>query len=329
MLKLFVGDNTEYLAHYANRHGESVLVTLKNYKNVIQKSKTQDIIAHSSFSDLGKVTKSESPFYSLLWSADEIEYVPPEGQWTDHSDQYQLHSMQRITEYYLYDINLRKNNVKGLVLNHWTEDCKYLKLVDERKTSDQNLWISGCSISHGKGITPDQRYGKLIANELDLPVSFLTKGGSSIEWAADQLLRSDIRPNDIVVWGLTSEYRASEWNKDKVKHINTYDFDASETGSLAVVNEENRLYKALIAVNQVENFCSKIGAKLILFPLISSESLRLHLSGNQCYYENSYQINYIDIGSDGVHPGPEQHKVWAKRLEKIISALGAKPGQMC
>jgi hypothetical protein len=319
MLKMFVGDNGEYLANYANQYGNSILVTAKNYKKIIEQSKTQNIVAHFSFSDIGKITKNDSPCYTLLMSADEIEYVPPVGHWSDHSDQFTLHSMQRITEYYLYDVNRLKNNVKGLNLDHWTKDSKYLNLSDQRNNT-RNLWITGCSISHGIGVDKNQRYGKLLADEINLSVSFLTMAGSSIEWAADQILRSDIRSDDIVVWGLTSEYRATECKNNKVKHINTHSFEASESGSLAIVSAENRLYKALIAVNQVENFCCKIGAKLILFPLISSESLRLHLSSNLCYYENAYQPNFIDLGSDQLHPGPQQHKAWANKLKTIITS---------
>jgi hypothetical protein len=312
MLTLFVGDNTHELADYANLHGVSVLATNANYKKIIEQSKTKNIVAHTSFSDIGKVTKTESPFYTLLLAADLIEYHPPE-RWSDHSDTYQLHNMQRITEYYLYDVNLLKKNVTGLTLDHWTKNIKYLQLADTRKTTGQNLWISGCSISHGVGIDPNQRYGQLLADSLQLPVNFLTKGGSGIEWAADQLLRSDIQKNDIVVWGLTSEFRAAEWDSTKhsVKNINPYDFEASESGSLAIVSEENRLYKALIAINQVENFCIKIGVKLILFPLLASESLRLHLSNNRCYNENPYLARFVDIGNDGEHPGPKQHQCWA------------------
>lgn len=319
MLKLFVGDNTEYLANYANQYGNSILVTTKNYKKIIEQSKTQNIVAHSSFSDVGKITKNDSPFYTLLMSASEIEYVPPAGRWSDHSDQYKLHSMQRITEYYLYDVNRLKQNVKGLNLDHWTKDLKYLKLSDQRKNNSRNLWISGCSISHGIGVDENQRYGQLLADEINLSVNFLTMGGSSIEWASDQILRSDIQPNDIVVWGLTSEYRATEWKDNKVQNINPYSFDTSETGSLSIVSEENRLYKALIAVNQVENFCCKIGAKLILFPLLSTETLRLHLSSNPCYIENHYQTSFVDIGTDGIHPGPRQHQMWSDYLKPYIT----------
>ena len=317
MLKLFVGDTTQELADYANLHFNSVLITSSNYKQLIKQSKTQDVVGHTSFSDLGKITKTESPFYTLLSAADSIEYYPPE-KWSDHNDTYQLHSMQRITEYYLYDINIFNKNVIGLTLDQWTNQPNYLKLVDTRKSHNQNLWISGCSISHGVGVDPDQRYGQLLADGLQLPVSWLTLSGTSIEWAADQILRSDIMSGDIIVWGLTSEYRACEWKDGRIKHINTHDFEASETGSLAIVSEENRLFKALIAINQVENFCNKIGAQLIAFPIISTESLRLHLSNNKSYFETNYQIGFYDYGSDGTHPGALQHQKWYNFLRQYI-----------
>ena len=142
MLKLFVGDTTQELADYANLHFNSVLITSSNYKQLIKQSKTQDVVGHTSFSDLGKITKTESPFYTLLSAADSIEYYPPE-KWSDHSDTYQLHSMQRITEYYLYDVNNVNKNVTGLTLAQLTNQSKYLKLVDTRKSHNQNLWISG------------------------------------------------------------------------------------------------------------------------------------------------------------------------------------------
>jgi hypothetical protein len=229
-----------------------------------------------------------------------------------------LHSMQRITEYYLYDINIVNKNVTGLTLDYWTNQPNYLNLVDTRKSHNQNLWISGCSISHGVGVDPDQRYGQLLADGLQLPVSWLTLPGSSVEWAADQNLRSDIMSGDIIVWGLTSEYRACEWKDGRIKHINTHDFEASETGSLAMVSEENRLFKALLAINQVENFCNKIGAQLIAFPIISTESLRLHLSKNRSYFETNYQLGFSDYGSDGIHPGALQHQKYYNFLRQYI-----------
>jgi len=206
----------------------------------------------------------------------------------------------------------------GLTLDHWNNQTDYTKLVDTRKSHNQNLWIIGCSISHGYGVDPDQRYGQLLADSLQLPVSWLTLPGSSIEWAADQILRSDMQKNDILVWGLTGEYRATEWQDGQIKHIHTHDFEASETGSLAIVSEENRMYKALLAINQVENFCNKIGAQLIVFPIISTESIRLHLSKNKSYFETPYQVSYCDYGSDGIHPGALQHQEYYNFLRQYI-----------
>jgi hypothetical protein len=317
MLKLFVGDVTRELSDYANKNAQSTLVTSSNFKKIIQLSKTQNITGHTSFSDIGKIKIDSSPFYELLMAADEIVYYPP-AQWSDHSDTFRLHSMQRMTEYYLYDINKLKNNVTGLNLDHYTKDSKYLTLWDTRNTDDPTLWISGCSVSHGVGVENNQRYGQLMADDLNFPVSWLTRGGSSLEWAADQILRSDIRKNDIVVWGLTSEFRATEWTNNTIQNINPYNFEESEKGSIEVLSEENRIYKALTSVNQVENFCTKIGAHLVLFPIITSEILRLHLSANVCYIENPYQIGFIDLGTDNAHPGPDQHKVYANFLTNYI-----------
>ena len=77
MLKLFVGDITQELSDFANSNAYSVLVTKNNYKKIIEQSKTQDIVGHTSFGDLDKITMTESPFYNLLLAADTIEYYPP------------------------------------------------------------------------------------------------------------------------------------------------------------------------------------------------------------------------------------------------------------
>ena len=304
MLKLFVGD-------ISINSGE-LLITIKNYQSVIEKSKTEKIVAHTSFADMDKITKTENPFYTLLESANEIVYQPP-VKWSDYKTEYTLHNMQRITEYYLSDISRRFDTVTGLKLDNWYHS-DYVKLVDKRTTPMKQLWIAGCSCSHADGVDPQQRYGSLLAEKISTPVSFLTAPGSGIEYIADQILRSDVQSGDIVVWGLTSEYRAFEWYNNHVRHINTYDFDASELGNLAVVSEENRLFRSFLAVKQVENFCAKSGAKLIMFPVHASEALKLSLSNSAYYFPTDYAVNFIDVGTDKIHPGPEQHKSWSDFL---------------
>lgn len=321
MLTLYIGDCTEELANNCNL---SVLIEKSNYKKIIEKSKTQNIVGHTSLADMGKITQDKSPFYELLMSADNIEYVPPAGCWSDHSDKYQLTNMQRLTEYYLYDINRLKKNVNGLKLDTWTKNVKYLELRDSRKNHDKNLWICGCSISDGDAVAPNESFGRIIADALNLPVNWLTMGGSSISWAADQILRSDIRPGDIVVWGLTSEYRISWWAGDEVDDVSLFTFESIQKKGLEIYSEEDLLYKSLIAANQVTNFCQKIGVKLIMIPLLASEVLRLYLCENPCYLEQPYQLRTIDLGTDNLHPGPIQHQAWA---DSVLSFINTKKEQ--
>ena len=93
-------------------------------------------------------------------------------------------------------------------------DLSSLTVVDQRKTAGQQIWIVGCSYAHGNCLEYiNQRYGQLVAEYYHLPVSFLTKPGSSIDWACDQILRADINPGDIVIWGITSVNRCS-WVDD-------------------------------------------------------------------------------------------------------------------
>lgn len=320
---LYVGDCTEEVAISCQKqHPNAFLVEFSNYQQVMQDiAKGYNIVAYTSFADLPKIEENtNSVFYNLLDLATEIFYIPP-NKWSDHKEEYSIHSMQRITEYFLYNINNQKNNVHNLSLEHYQVNVPYLELKN-KTVNHPTIYVAGCSISHGVGVKDTERYGEIVASNLGMQSCFLTDPGSSIEWAGDQILRSDIQSDDIVIWGLTSEYRACEWDteKHKIKHINNYNFEGSESGSIALISEENRLYKALTVVHQVNNFCNKIGVQLICFPIISSEALKLYLSGLENFYDMPYKRN-VDLGSDNVHPGPKQHQYWAKKLTKIITCV--------
>ena len=185
------------------------------------------------------------------------------------------------------------------------------------------MWVAGCSCTKGEGISYEQRYGSILGARLNMPVAFLAAGGSGIDWQADQILRSDIRSGDIVVWGLTSEYRSFTWYNDSVKHTKPIDFVkaidelSNEQGpSIA----EDRLYKSLLAVKQVENFCTKIDVRLIIFPVIVSEVLKIYMQSSKNFYDTDYVTfpYFIDQGTDNKHPGPQQHEIWADFLHNHI-----------
>lgn len=306
-ITLFVGDNNQELADTAKNYDSTAfLVDNKNYKKFLESDHSNQITGYTSSADLPKITDNRSIFFDVLSKADKIFYCPP-VKWSDATKEFSWNSQQRFTEYYLNCINLEKNNVHGLDLTPYAHSS-YLDLVETRQTDNPCLWITGCSSSLGVGVELNQRYGQLIADKIGYPVYHLTERGASIEWSADQILRSDIRKGDIVVWGLTTEFRGPRALNGKVVRENNPDALLSET----------RLYKAITSVHQVVNFCRAVGCQLVMFPIITSENLQLMLHSVEEYIQLPYHIGYLDLGNDGIHGGTLQHLTWANHVLKRI-----------
>ena len=213
-------------------------------------------------------------------------------------------------------------------LSTWKTDFNFLK--NTRTNNSPVLWTAGCSVTYGTGVEYSSRWGSLLASYLNLPEVTLSQGGSSIFWAADQLLRSDIRPGDIVVWGLTNVPRISiskNWNFTsvtidgyftKVKKENQYwllDYFESETQVLTALRE----------ILQVVNFCQKIKIKLYLANILDIAWLSIALADFNNFIDltqglkiNGNTINFIDLGTDNMHPGPKQHQQYAETLYNFI-----------
>ena len=312
MITLFVGDVGEYLAKIALQHSNSAkLITAKNYKN---------IRAGTYYTSIGDL-KTDKKFESVLKQADVIIYSPPHT-WSNEQG-------KRPTEYWLTVVRAFEDK-KVINADHLKLPLLdiFLKLVDQRKTELPQLWIAGCSITHGVGVEKSERYGKLLADRLNQPVSFLTDPGSSIPWAADQILRSDLRPGDTVVWGLTSMGRITWWQDNKhVWHINISTYQTTpeldEHVRITRIWEQDRAYDGISKIYQVINFCAKKKVKLYLAGiLIDLRKYSLHLDNFVPFYSGIKEAEdnqFLDIGTDiERHPGPLTHQWYAdKILEKI------------
>ena len=97
------------------------------------------------------------------------------------------------------------------------------------------------------------------SNKLNLPVSFLTKVGSSNTWAKDQILRSNIKKNDIVIWGLTSAIRMPYFHNGLLRHIFAGSFisdsEIKKFLSPDRLDEQTLIYDSITSIMQVINFC--------------------------------------------------------------------------
>ena len=189
-----------------------------------------------------------------------------------------------------------------------------------RSADKSILWTAGCSYTEGVGVDWEQRYGHLLAEKLSMPEVSLSRGGASIGWAADQLLRSDIRPGDIVVWGLTESARIDTNEEFSLK-------SAPATVYLTKVNKEKHYWnidyfgslsqEVLVARNvlQVIHYFNRIGVKLILANLLNSTVLRLIENHNTI---DLWVKEYLDLGTDNTHPGPEQHRHYSNEIYNFI-----------
>lgn len=320
MITVYLGDVGAYLSALCRLdHPDATLITQENFSDLSPGT------YYTSLGDLGSLQN----LGSVLQQADTVVYAPPDV-W---SDQHFKHSeMRNWTENYLQVFRFRCC-VKNFDPMQQHDKEKMLSLADNRKTQQPQLWISGCSISHGMGVSYQDRYGQLLSDSLQLDASFLTASGSSILWAADQILRSDIRVNDIVVWGLTAWSRTSHFKNNRLFHIHVGSFDNfpehRDLVSPDFLNSDQLFYQSLTSVFQVINHCRKINATLILASLLDT-AMCDYISDQPGFlmlcnlWGRQLDQRYIDLGNDNAHPGIQTHKFYADQIYQKIQQLVAK-----
>jgi hypothetical protein len=308
-ITVFVGDSDDSIAKKAKKHDlNAFLVDHSNFEYFLKINNCETVTVYTAHSDLPKITNDRCVLYEVLDKADVIYYFPP-LKWSDQHGEFSVTNQQSLTLYFLSLINSKKSNVLNLDISSY-QNNNYIRLRNTRSSTEKVIWSAGCSIAQGIGVVEDQRYASLIAKKSNLPLIDLSLAGSSIEYAADQILRSDIKADDIVIWGLTEETRFPQWNT-RLQQV-----QAGERNIHSLT--ETRIYKSVVSVHQVVNFCSKVGATLIIVPIICSENFCLLLSSLDNFYQLPYQTKFIDYGIDDLHPGPLQHKKYADFLISII-----------
>lgn len=306
-LTLIIGDVTKYLSEIAIGYSKSsLLLDITNYHSKLKG------VYYTSLGDLDK-----EKLYLVGKKSDKIIYCPPDNWSSDDIEKNTLsilRDLKALDKKQIHDIHGNKINLPI--------DRSFLKIVDDRKTSDQQIWVVGCSFAHGAALEYlDQRYGQHVSNHFKKPISFLTLPGSSIDWACDQILRADIKSNDIVIWGITSVNRIT-WFDDrhemiklhfgfltgKLKHY--FDDKSLKTEEKMMMYQmlfdDSRLLLTIRHIEQVVSYCKKISANLVL--LAHDElSLDRHAEWLISYLESI--DNYLKIRFDSMpwtHSDPEE-----------------------
>ena len=145
-------------------------------------------------SDCGNIEN----FVQACKKSKEIYYCPP-VQWSDPDADNKL-SMKEQTERVLHYFRQFKD------VHNFSKQTQPSWLQNNR-VSEQQFWVVGCSITSAIGVSATNKWPFYISEELNLPYTDLSAPGSSIIWQSDQICRSDIRPGEIVFWGVTGPSR--------------------------------------------------------------------------------------------------------------------------
>ena len=298
---------------YAFDSLDSTLITNSNYRDIIKSKQVIDCC--TSFADLDlQITNIKQEVYDHVTKSIDLESGVEWGS-----------DMCYILPLLLATKNAKVDSDTIDLIFKWNVD----KHLAERTTNDPVLWVAGCSVSSAVGVEPNERWGHYVSNYFNLPEVNIAKGGTSITFAADQILRSDIRRGDRVIWGLTSVARVDFVSSEgayvscgitQAKERNVFDLY-----TIDYFDSPTQHIQYTKAVKQVVNFCQKIGADLVLANMLcDSKPVVDYLKQLPNYVSCSDELglysesDFIDLGTDGMHPGPLQHKDFAEEIIKFI-----------
>ena len=306
MIVGFIGDTDSTVAEEAKKYCSSatLLCSSRDLTN-------SDIVYYTSIGDLPNL----SSLVEIIHCTDIVYYCPP-PKWSNEET-------KEHTELVLEYAELIGKSVHGFSA-HKEVNTKHIELgiEDHRKTIGPQLWIVGCSIAHGIGVSASQRFGEIIKNKLELETSWLTRPGSSITWASDQIIRSDISSGDLVCWGLTSLLRTEYFDGENLIQIlpSTY-LQNKKIRSLVPIDrieDSHHIYQCFRAVEQARNHCKKVGARLLIVPVSYSDLIPLISCLDDVKISVRPFAQYIDYGTDHEHPGPLQHNMFAKLFLNMV-----------
>lgn len=174
------------------------------------------------------------------------------------------------------------------------------------------LWVYGCSHSHGTGLrNSSESYGSHLANYLKLPLKLITKPGSSTHWSLRQLVNSNLKQDDIVIWQITSPYRLSYFNEKHVQEIVLS--NSNNRNLIETYTNEQCFFLQLSYLNIGVRYLRSIGVKFIV---VSVDSRDMEFNFGYSQYPEFYCATdfAVDKGTDNLHFGPLSHKNLALSL---------------
>lgn len=300
---LFVGDTTTALSDAALAYDKSAI-------SIINTPLTNDVV--TAYISLGDHNIHE--FVRYLKTAKNLVYV--------HISSADLKTRTLFWLTYMAHFKPVRNLPK-------LETASVEKVVDSRKTILPQLWAVGCSFTSSLGVSNNERWAELLGEKLKLKTSILAEPGTSIRWAAGQILRADIKGGDTVVWGLTGVARFPFYTSKETESVTCQNFKSSVASTVVsekVFLTEHLAYSALFDIQAVIHYAKSLNFNLVItqFPLntdVNESIILTYLSTvpNFIHCYTDITDKFVDYGFDNAHPGPMQHKQYADILYNFIT----------
>lgn len=312
-MKLFVGDNCDpTLPEKAKQYNTNACLLTKNNIGIFS---TNDVF-YTSLADLG-----EELFFSVCKQATSIYYHIPQ-HWSGCNDQKTL--VEMVLCY--IDQFVPVENIEKINLPYKQFKKSYLK--GTRQTPNTQMWSVGCSITAGFGIAAEKSWPMILASKFDLPLTNLAEIGSGIVWQSDQICQADIRPGDLVFWGIPSHNRIDVIDPDtlELEQLNPGRFFLDNTiknkFSIEILDSPSIVYHNVLAVRRAVNYCKKIKANITIMGLMNDFDLVYKSYGVKEFKQYwSWPMTNVDYADDHQHPGPRQHAIFADEFQKFYFKL--------
>ena len=308
MRTLYIGEtNRKDTKHYYELDESACNLHIGNYETALEEKPTG--VFYTGLPDFGE---RPDKLLQVCPQFDEFVYRPP-AVWTKD---YVKQQTEQFLNYIMF-VKSDKSIIKG-----------YSKLVDIdhktiaedqfERTEEPHMWISGCSFSAADGVTDEQRWATLLANKLNMPYTVLAKGGSGNTHQARRLLSADVRENDVVIFQITTPERETIFHP-KLGQIHVTPGVYDIVYDLYKLYPPDRLDEITLVFNQIRdmqnviNFLQKTKARFMFWSPGIYLPMGAHLLEYFRHRENFYMYldSIADLGTDGLHPGPNTHKQYA------------------
>jgi len=214
------------------------------------------------------------------------------------------------------------DNVENRIANTLMYKNKYKNyknlLGEPIEIQENEIVFLGCSHTSGVGVTESQRYSYLTSQALGLTEKNLAVGGTGIWQMHDTFFRCKFNNNQKVVLQLSDPYRINYFSGE---HVKSNSFKDMEDRKLLLTYSDDILaYQEYSLINSIISSSKSQNIDLLCFRM----SLGLPAEYNQSDYllttasESVIIGEWVDLGTDNMHPGPLTHKKISSTIVKKL-----------